>query len=249
MILPRREDVKHKTQMFRLLREILKNPLLSNNLMFKGGTYAALRDILDRFSVDLDFDLPDNSHKDEIRQTCEKIFKRLNLEMKDSSKNHLQFFLRYNAPRYERNTLKLEITDDVSPENKYERLKLKEVEMFCKGHTLETMFANKLVAAKARFNKTGNIAGRDFYDIHKFFEKGLSVNVAVVEERTGIKYVKYLEDLRSFIEQEITDRELFEDLNTLLPQKNLKSTVKILRSELRFMINDEIKRFESVEIS
>ncbi|MBN1915658.1 hypothetical protein JW796_01515 [Candidatus Dojkabacteria bacterium] len=52
MIATKPEDIKHKNQLFRLLREILKDPILSNNLMFKGGTYATLRGVLDRFSID-----------------------------------------------------------------------------------------------------------------------------------------------------------------------------------------------------
>ena len=61
MIIPKPSDAKHKTQMYRLLREILQNNILANKLVFKGGTYAALRGVLDRFSVDLDFDLPNSS--------------------------------------------------------------------------------------------------------------------------------------------------------------------------------------------
>ena len=70
MILPRIEDAKHKNQLFRLLREILKNNFLASKLQFKGGTYAALRGVLDRFSVDLDFDLVEKAEKQKIRELC-----------------------------------------------------------------------------------------------------------------------------------------------------------------------------------
>ena len=51
MIIPHPKDVKHKIWMLRLLTAILENNLLANKLMFKGGTCAALRSLLDRFSV------------------------------------------------------------------------------------------------------------------------------------------------------------------------------------------------------
>jgi len=181
MIVPNKDAIKHKNQIYRLLREILKNSLLSQELKFKGGTYASLRGVLDRFSVDLDFDLPDKKSRELIKNECYMIFEKLDFEIKDESKKYLQFFLRYNAPKGERNTLKLEINDDVSKYNKYKKVLLEQINMYCNGHSLDTMFANKLVACKARFDKNGKIAGRDFYDIYKFFLQGLDVNQKVVE--------------------------------------------------------------------
>ena len=208
MITPRPQDAKHKNQLLKLLRAILKNNLLASNLQFKGGTYAALRGVLDRFSVDLDFDLPNKTKKDEIRQKCYQIFDQLNLEIKDQSPGHLQFFLRYKAKPNERNTLKLEINDQPSIHNQYEKVHLREPNMYCKGHTLETMFANKLIAATARFDKNGKIAGRDFYDLHQFFLQGLELNKAVVEDKTGIDLASYLEKLKAFIDQKLTKKSL-----------------------------------------
>ena len=236
MIIPRPEDAKHKNQMYRLLAEILSDIYLAQRLQFKGGTYASLREVLDRFSIDLDFDLPNKEDKNAVRQRCYNIFKKLNLSIKDESRKHLQFFLKYDAKPFERNTLKLEITDDVSPFNTYEKVYLPEISMYCSGHTLDTMFANKLVAAKGRFNKTGKIAGRDFYDIHKFFIEGISVNKKVVEERTSLSYRKYLEDLIDFIKSELNDQLLYQDLNLLIEKERLESVVRVLKPELvRFL--------------
>lgn len=95
------------------------------------------------------------------------------MKLKTRVKNTYNFFLKYDAPEGKRNTLKLEINDDVSKNNTYEKVLLKQINMYCNRHTLDTMFANKLVACKARFDKNGKIAGRDFFDIHQFFYKGL----------------------------------------------------------------------------
>jgi len=236
MLLPRLQDIKHKNQMYRLLRAVLQNNILANNLYFKGGTYAVLRGVLDRFSVDLDFDLPDVSRKDQVRQECYKVFEKLNLEIKDESKKHLQFFLKYKSKVNERNTLKLEINDDVNKANIYEKVNLLEVNMYCNGHTLDTMFANKLIAAMARFEKNGKIAGRDFYDIHYFFLEGIAINEAVIKNKTGLSLKEYLAKLRIFIKEHLTETSLNHDLNPLLKPKKVNFVIENLRQELLEML-------------
>ncbi len=242
MIVPNKKDIRHKNQLFLLLREILRDPLLSQNLMFKGGTYASLRGVLKRFSVDLDFDLPEKKEKGNIRNKCYEIFEKLNLEIKDESKNHLQFFLKYDAPKGERNTLKLEINDDVSKYNVYEKVLLKQVNMYCNGHTLDTMFANKLVACKGRFEKNNKIAGRDFYDIYEFFVQGLEINRKVVEERTGMNYTEYLESLIPFIKKNVNKKLLNQDLNTLISKKDLNVLLLNLENSLITFLEDEVSK-------
>jgi predicted nucleotidyltransferase component of viral defense system len=242
MFVPSNREIKHKNQLYILLKEILKDPLLSQTLMFKGGTYASLRGVLDRFSIDLDFDLPDKSKKEEIRKRCYEIFKKLDFEIKDESRRHLQFFLKYKAPEGERNTLKLEINDDVSKYNEYEKVLLEQVNMYCNGHTLDTMFANKLIACKARYDKNGKIAGRDFYDIYKFFLQGLSINEKVIEERSGMEYVKYLKSLTAFIKKNLTKTLLNQDLNPLVKQRDLDKLIPHINDDMISFLEDEILR-------
>jgi predicted nucleotidyltransferase component of viral defense system len=47
----------HKTVLFQILKDIYSDSLLAPFLGFKGGTAAVMFYGLDRFSVDLDFDL------------------------------------------------------------------------------------------------------------------------------------------------------------------------------------------------
>jgi len=242
MILPKPEDAKHKNQMYRLLTAILTDNFLANHLCFKGGTCASMRGILDRFSVDLDFDLPDKDEQGPIRERLNDCFDKLGLTIKDQSRQHLQFFLKYEAPEWQRNTLKLEITDLVSPKNTYEPVNLKEINLYCQAQTIETMVANKMYAATARLKKTGSVAGRDFYDLHQFLVQGLPVNREVVEERTGLSYEAYLQYLVKFIQKQVTERVLEQDLNPLLPTEKLKPIIGTLKQELLVLIKDEIKR-------
>lgn len=242
MILPKPQDARHKNQMYRLLTAIISDNVLANNLCFKGGTCASMRGILDRFSVDLDFDLPDKKDKQVVEKRLGKVFGSLGLVVKDQSRQYLQYFLRYQAPEWQRNTLKLEITDIVSPKNTYESINLSELNLYVRAQTVETMVANKMFAATARFDKNGTIAGRDFYDLHQFMLQGLPVNRAVIEERTGQEYGQYLQKLKNFVEMEVTERLLYEDLNPLLPAVKLKEIIADLKKELVVLIQDEINR-------
>lgn len=242
MIIPRPEDTKHKYQLYRLLTAILEHNYLANTLYFKGGTYAAMRGILNRFSIDLDFDLVDKTQKPRVREELDNIFTKLKLKIKDQSREHLQFYLEYPARVGERNTLKLEITDLVSPNNEYEAVRLLELGLICQGQTTPTMFANKMYGAMARYAKTGHLAGRDFYDIHQFFLQGLLVKQDVVEERSGLKYGEYLEKLWDLIKNELSEEYLYQDLNPLLPGKDLRAIVKTLKRELLVFVGDEIER-------
>ncbi len=67
MILPDRKDAIHRAWLFRTLSAIYDDVFLTNVLYFKGGTSAAMRGLLDRFSVDLDFDFVGDD-KDLLKQ-------------------------------------------------------------------------------------------------------------------------------------------------------------------------------------
>lgn len=238
MKIPNTKALAHKNQLYRTLRAIYKDNVLANTLYFKGGTYAALSGRLDRFSVDLDFDiLPlEKAEKDELRDKLKFIFTNLQLETKDESKNHLQFFLKYPALSNERNTLKVEINDQVSLFNTYEKTYLREVDLYCQGHDAPTMFANKLVAAKARYDEGKRIAGRDFYDLHYFFSRGYGINKDVVADLTGMNFEDYISELVDFTINHVTTELLRRDLNPLMPADKLNFIVDKLQEELLFFL-------------
>ncbi len=242
MKVPHQQDILHKLALYRLLGSLLDDPLVATSIFFKGGTCAAMLGYLDRFSVDLDFDLLDKSKKMELRLVLSQIFKDLDYMVKDESQQHLQFFLKYSDKTNQRNTLKLEITDLVSSKNEYQRVHLVELDRYCQSQTVETMFANKLVALKARWEKTGSIAGRDVYDVHHFFEEGFDINRAVVEDLRGCPFNDCLRELADFVEKEITDKLLFEDLNPLLPTKKMRQAVPKLKKETIILLRSAAER-------
>jgi predicted nucleotidyltransferase component of viral defense system len=236
MQVPKKEDIPHKLAMYKLLVALLENAYIANQIFFKGGSCAAMLGYLDRFSVDLDFDLPDKSQQQALRKEIHQVIDKIGFEIKDESQRHLQFFLKYRQTENERNSLKLEISDLVSAHNQYHKAHLIEIDKYCQAQTAPTMFANKLVAFKARWDEGKGIAGRDVYDVYYFAQQGLGVNQAVVEDLRGVSYIDYLEELTEFIQQQVSEKILYEDLNPLMSKKRLNQVVPGLKSEVLLVL-------------
>lgn len=239
-------DAIHKAWLYRLLISIVDNNNL-HQLYFKGGTCAAMRGFLDRFSVDLDFDYvgsPEDLQK--IRREMKKIFNGLNLEIKNESTKVPQYFLKYeNKSLDTRNTLKIDVTFPPPKANKYEAVSLVDIGRVIICQNRETMFANKLVAVIDRFEKNTSIAGRDIYDIHHFFIRGFTYDSEVIIERTGLPVLDFFKKLKTFIDKNINEKILGQDLNALIPYERFKVFRKTLKSETLMFIDDEIRRLEN----
>ena len=243
MIVPRREDAYHNAQLFRLLVGIIDNEDISSQLCFKGGTCAAMLGFLDRFSVDLDFDLLEGADKTFLRPKLHQVFDNLGLKLKDESRTTLQFLLRYEARTHERNTIKLDILDESFKSNICKAQYLPEIDRFMNCQTIETMFANKMVSLVDRYEKNESIAGRDVYDIHHFFLQGHSYRPEIIKERRGVEVGDFLEELIDFIEQKITQTTINQDLNTILPKEKFGQIRKVIKNETLTLLRDELKRF------
>lgn len=240
MIIVRPQDVLHKFQLLKLLVEILDNPILSSSLYFKGGTCASMLGMLDRFSVDLDFDTKLGADEILLRSEFHQIFKKLDLLIKDESKAALEFFVKYPAPDNQRSIIKVDALNLHVKANKYAPQFLPEIDRTAACQTKETIFANKLVALKDRYDRNGSIAGRDVFDIHHFFLKGFSYNRNVIEERTKKTVLEFFKDLEIFIETKITSTIIDQDLNTLLPNTIFQKIRKTLKQETLMFLKQEI---------
>jgi len=248
MILPDAKDAIHKAWLYRILSMFSDNRIISRSLYFKGDTCAAMRGFLDRFSVDLDFDYSDSARDiSVIAAEMEVIFEKAGLLIKDKSDAVPQYFLKYDTPgRNNRNTIKIDVTMPPPVSNKYEVVRLNEIDRIFMCQTKETMFANKLVAALDRFEKNGSIAGRDIYDIHYFFISGYTYSKDVIFERRNITDIKiFFKELIDFIDLNITDKTITQDLNMLLPYKKFSMIRKVLKSETIMLLSDEMKRLRS----
>ncbi len=240
MIPIRPQDIRHKTQLLRLLTKIADNNFLSQNLYFKGGTCATLLNFLDRFSVDLDFDLNPKANTAKIDSELKKIFANLDLKIDQQSQKGAQYSLKYSAPENQKNTLKIDAFGPVFKTNIYKPQYLPEIDRIMICQTVETMFANKLTALLDRFEKHRSVAGRDIYDIHYFFNQGYLFETAIIKERTGLTAKKYLEKLAKFVEKEVTETSINEDLNALLPLDKFQKVQKILIPEVLTLLKSQI---------
>jgi len=243
MITPKPEDAKHKAWLFRTLGALYDDADLASVLYFKGGTCAALRGFLDRFSVDLDFDFFGNE-KDviEARKRMEKIFVELGFIIKDQSRNVPQYFLRYPAGEQERNTLKIDINYPAPKANQYENVRIAEIDRIVNCQTIETMFANKLIALIERYERRRSIAGRDLYDIHHFFWSGYRYDEAVIRERRDKDAKEFILEIIEFVEKNISLTIIDQDLNVLLDAKKFQKIRKILKQETLVFLRDEYER-------
>lgn len=244
MITNKTSDTLHKAHLLRTLTEIIDNPILSNSLYFKGGTCASMIGILDRFSVDLDFDLKPGVNEKELRSEFHKIFKKLGFDLYQESQKALEFFLKYSNSPNQRNTLKIDALNFIVKSNIYQPFFLAEINRTVNCQSQGTIFANKMVAVKDRYDHKKSIASRDIYDIHHFFSLNLEYNSNVITERANMSVLDYLKFLKKFINQKITQTLIDQDLNTLLPTENFSKIRKYLKSETLLFLDQEIIRLE-----
>lgn len=231
---------KHKFQLLRLLKAIVDTPQLRDVSFFKGGTCAMLLGWLDRFSVDLDFDIDSKADISEIRNEFKKLFSKLDLEIKDESHEVLEFSLKYSADPNERNTIVVDALGPVYKTNQYEKYYFPELDRFVFCQTQETMFANKLVAVTSRVEKGQRMAARDIYDIYYFYTRGFKYNPQTIVERTGMSVKDYLQKTLVLIEKQLTQQTIDEDLNSLLPPQNFRKTRLTLREDVILLLRQEM---------
>ncbi len=245
MIILNSQDAIHKAWLFRVLIAIVDNVKL-HDLYFKGGTCAAMIGVLDRFSVDLDFDyVGDKDGLVKVRHELEIIFKDLGLEIKDASVKVPQFFLKYpNKNISDRNTLKIDINFPPPKANIYKPVRLVDINRIVICQDVLTMFANKLVAIIDRFERNNSIAGRDIYDVHYFFMNGYNYNKELIIERTGLNLIDFFKKLSKFIDKHVTETILNQDLNQLIPYDRFSKLRKVLKRETLMFLADEIERLK-----
>ena len=242
MIDIRPEDIIHKSYLNRLLIEIIDRPALAHSLAFKGGTCAAMLGYLDRFSIDLDFDVLKNADEAAIRNELHQVFDYLGLTVTGELDNALFFQLRYPNEPGKRNSMKIGASSLEVKANQYQVQYLAEIDRLMNCQTVETMFANKLVAVIDRYDLRRTIAGRDIYDIHHFFVRGFSYHAPVIQERTGLEPKVYLRKLSAFIKKHVTQTIINEDLNTLLPIRQFQQLRKVLIPETLSLLAREESR-------
>jgi predicted nucleotidyltransferase component of viral defense system len=138
----------HKTVLFQILKDIYSDTTLSPFLGFKGGTAALMFYGLNRFSVDLDFDLLDETKEDYVFERIIPIIKRHGT-LKESHKKRFSLFclLSYEDKAH---NIKVEINRRQFG-SRYELKTYLGVSMLVM--VPEDMFAHKLMAMDERIGR------------------------------------------------------------------------------------------------
>ena len=242
----RPEDIIHKSHLHRLLMEIVDQPLMAQSLAFKGGSCAAMLGYLDRFSVDLDFDVLKNTDEAVLRKVFHQVFEQIGFRVILEFDKTIFFQLRYSSNPGKRNTVKVSASSMRVNSNQYKVQYFPEIDRLINSQTIETMFSNKLVAVTDRYAQHNTLAGRDIYDIHHFFVNGYGYHSEVIRERTGLAPLDYMSRLIDFINKHVTQTIINEDLNSLMPNQQFQRIRKILIPETLSLLVREQKRLENI---
>ncbi|MDD3608110.1 MAG: nucleotidyl transferase AbiEii/AbiGii toxin family protein [Candidatus Moranbacteria bacterium] len=218
---------KHRKVIFEIIREIYSGPV-GAWLGFKGGTMLYFFYGLDRFSVDLDFDLLNLSKAKEVFNETEKILKQYGkLEDKMDKNFTLLFELRYEVGMQ---SVKVEINKRVSPKNNYEMKNFYGTAV--KALKIEDSFAHKLIASTNR----KAVANRDFYDIWFLFKNGFFPNEEIIKDYTGKSAKDYCSELKKFVEDNFSSNPLA-GLGELIEPDRKEWVKRSLKAELLAQID------------
>jgi predicted nucleotidyltransferase component of viral defense system len=220
----------HKTILFQILKELYSDTTISPLLGFKGGTAALMFYGLDRFSIDLDFDLLDDTKE-------EHVFERVTSNLKKHGtlkESHKKRFSLFSLLSYEdrAHTVKVEINRRRFG-SRYEVKTYLGVSMLVM--VPEDMFAHKLMAMHERIGKTS----RDIYDVWFFLQHRFPINKEIVEQRSMMTFDKLLQRCISQLEK-MNNKNILDGVGELLTDgqkdwaraKLREDTISLLRLRL-----------------
>ena len=216
----------HRQLLLQILKDIYSDIEISSALGFKGGTAAYIFYELSRFSVDLDFDLLDESKSDIIFEKLEGILKDYG-EIKDSFHKRFTIFFLLSYGTKEHN-IKIEINKR-SFGSKYEIKNYLGISI--QAMVIEDMFAHKLAALLDR----KNVANRDIFDIWFFLKNIFEINEKIIKTRTGLKLKEYLNKCIEFLDK-YNDNYILQGIGELIDEKQKAWIKNKLKNEVLFLL-------------
>ena len=223
----------HKNILIRILKDIYTNATIGPFLGFKGGTAAYLFYELNRFSVDLDFDLLDSSKKHQVFEQLKKILEEHGV-IKDSyeKKNTLFLMISYND-KFRNIKVEVNLRDFGS---KYEVKSYLGISM--KVMIREDMAAHKMVAMLERIGD----ANRDIFDTYFFLKNNWLINDQIIEKRTGLSMHQFLKKCIQELES-MSNRGILSGLGDLLDVKQKAWIKEKLRTETIFLLKIKLENY------
>lgn len=217
---------KHKNILLQILKDIYSDTSIAPFLGFKGGTAALMFYDLPRNSVDLDFDLLDETKEKEVFETINKILANYG-KITDS---YMQRFNLRNVISYApgAQNIKVEVNRRQFG-SKYEMKTLLGISMLV--IVQEDMFAHKLMAMLERIGKTS----RDIFDVQYFAKNNWPINRKIVEERSGVSYKEALEKCIEMLEK-MDNKHILDGLGELLSDSQKDSARAKLKADTIFQL-------------
>lgn len=222
---------KHKNILLQILKDIYSDTSVAPYLGFKGGTAAFLFYALNRDSVDLDFDLLDESKEVEVFEKLQKITARYGTIIDSRIKK----FNLLNVISYAPGAQKIKV--EVNRRNfgsKYELKTLLGISMLVMVR--EDMFAHKLMAMHERVGKTS----RDIYDVWFFLEKGWPIHKAIIEQRANMPFTDLVQKCIEQLEK-INNRNILDGLGEFLTEPKKDWARAKLRTETIFLLKARLE--------
>ncbi len=223
------DTAKHKNILVKILKDIYTDATISPILGFKGGTAAAFFYGLDRFSVDLDFDLLDSDKEDYVFDRIKAIIENYGT-LKEARKKrfNLLYILSYDNKDINAQNVKVEI-------NRRQFGSRYSVESFL-GISMqvmvrEDMAAHKLRAMYERIGKTN----RDIFDVQFFLSRDWPINKKIIEDRMGVSYAEFLKKCIDGMEK-FNDNKVLSGMGELLTEKQKAWARTKLKSETLFSL-------------
>lgn len=196
----------HKTILFQILKEIYSDTSIAPFLGFKGGTAALMFYGLDRFSIDLDFDLLDESQEEVVFERLKQIVQAHgNLRESNRKRFGIFYVLSYEDRAHH---IKVEINRRQFG-SRYEIKTYLGVSMLVM--VPEDVFAHKLMAMHERIGKTS----RDIYDVWFFLQHRFPINREIVEARSKMSFDELLQTCINQLEK-LSNRHILDGVGELL---------------------------------
>ncbi len=217
---------KHKNILLQILKDIYSDTSIAPYLGFKGGTAALMFYDLPRNSVDLDFDLIDETKENEVFEKINKIVSNYG-KITDS---YMQRFNLRNVISYApgAQNIKVEVNRRQFG-SKYEMKTLLGISMLVMVQ--EDMFAHKLMAMLERIGKTS----RDIFDVQYFAKNNWPINKKIVEERSGVSFKEALEKCIEMLEK-MDNKYILDGLGELLTDPQKDSARAKLKADTIFIL-------------
>jgi len=220
---------KHEQILKSILRDIYTDPYLQASLAFKGGTCLYLFYGLDRFSVDLDFDLRTDKFDEAI---LNEIIEKYLLVKDRTSKHFTWFWLGSYEKAFQK--IKVEVSKRNFPDQYINKdfygLTVSVMEPSC-------MFAHKLCAITDR----KKLQNRDLYDAHFMFNAQFDINEEIIRLRTGKTTKEYFAELVTYIEKNVTDNNILDGLGELLTDQQKNNVRTTLKRDILFDLKSRYK--------